>query len=79
MTRCPLQSSQSVYGTPARILCASTQADYLRVSDIPPRIPRSGVGLEVVRVLSEAVDQVEYRGITKSSPIHNPCNYSEFD
>lgn len=72
MTRCPLQSSQSLYGTPARILCASGQAGYLRVSDIPPRIPRSVVGLGAARTISEVVGQVNHRGITEFS--QHPCS-----
>ena len=36
MTHAQLQSSHCVYGTPARIYAPAPQADYLRVSDIPP-------------------------------------------
>lgn len=64
MARCPLQSSQSVYGTPARICAPAPKPDYLRVFDIPPRIPRSGVGLGAAGTLSEVIIvHVQHRGI----------------
>lgn len=61
-------------------MCASTQADYLRVSDIPPRIPRSGVGLVAARSLSEVIVQVQHRGIWDYEIQSQPLQlYNDFD
>lgn len=79
MARRPLQSSQSVYGTPARICAPAPRPDHLRVlvSLISRRESRDRVsGWEqqgpfpslVVIVMSNIVGS----GITKFS--HNPCN-----
>lgn len=77
MTRCPLQSSQSAYGTPARIMRLHPGRTTYVSLGIPTRIPRSGVGLEAASTFPRLFTKSNIVGLRNSAaPLYL---HSEFD